>query len=179
MSRPSHVGDVSKEPREEAGKSKKASMKRLVLLGAATLVALPVLASAQPVAPTPRSNDASGGTLTQATPWTEPGAPRAQAVDPAALRDGFRTSKVVGSSVYNDANDDIGKVDDIIIPRRSGGPAAVISVGGFLGMGSHYVAVPFDQLHLGPQDRWTLPGATKEYLKTLPPFSYDTTPTRG
>jgi hypothetical protein len=84
-------------------------MKRLVLLGAATLVALPVLASAQRVAPTPRSNDASGGTLAQATPRTEPGAPRAQAVGPAALRDGFRTSKVVGSSVYNDANDDIGK----------------------------------------------------------------------
>ena len=60
----------------------------------------------------------------------------------AALRDGTRTSKVVGSSVYNDARDDIGKVDDIIIPRGGGAPVAIISVGGFLGIGSRYVAVP-------------------------------------
>jgi len=101
------------------------------------------------------------------------------AVDPAVLHNGIRTSKLVGSSVYNEARDDIGKVDDVIIPRTGGAPVAVISVGGFLGIGSRYVAVPLSELQLAQNDRWTLPHATKEYLRTLPPFSYDTTPTRG
>jgi hypothetical protein len=149
------------------------------MAGAATLLALPVLAFAQGTTPAPRNTNAAGGTLAQAAPPAEPGAGRPTAVDPAALHNGIRTSKVVGSSVYNEARDDIGKVDDIIIPRGGGAPAAIISVGGFLGLGSRYVAVPLSDLQLGQNDRWTLPRATKEYLRTLPPFSYDTTPTRG
>jgi hypothetical protein len=153
-------------------------MKRHVMAGAVALLAIPVLAFAQGTGPTPRNNDASGGVLAQTTPPAQPGAGRPAAVDAAALHNGIRTSKVVGSSVYNEARDDIGKVDDIIIPRGGGAPAAIISVGGFLGIGSRYVAVPLSELQL-VRDRWTLPRATKEYLQTLPPFSYDTTPTRG
>ena len=154
-------------------------MKRQVIAGAAALLAIPVLASAQGTGPVPRNNNASGGTLAQAASPTQPGTARPATVDAALLNDGIRTSKVVGSSVYNDARDDIGKVDDVIIPRGGGAPVAIISVGGFLGMGSHYVAVPLSDLHLAQNDRWTLARATKEYLKTLPPFSYRTTPTRG
>lgn len=132
-------------------------MRRQFLTGAAMLLATPALSFAQ----------------------AQPGAGRPTTVDATALRNGIRTSKLVGSSVYNEAKDDIGKVDDIIIPRGGGAPAAIISVGGFLGLGSRYVAVPLSDLQLGQDDRWTLPRATKEYLRTLPPFSYDTTPTRG
>jgi hypothetical protein len=100
------------------------------------------------------------------------------AVGAGTSRIGRRTSKVVGSSVYNEAKDDIGKVDDIIIPRGGGAPVAAISVGGFLGIGNRYVAVPLNELQF-QNDRWTLARATKEYLRTLPPFSYDeTTPRR-
>jgi len=148
-------------------------MKRLVMVGAATLLAIPTLAFAAP-----RNNDAADSVLAQATAPTQPGAARPTAVDAVALRSGIRTSKVVGSSVYNEARDDIGKVDDIIIPR-SGTPVAIVSVGGFLGIGSRYVAIPLSELQLGQNDRWMLPRATKEYLKTLPPFTYDTTPMRG
>ena len=148
-------------------------MKRLVMVGAATLLAIPTLAFAAP-----RNNDAADSVLAQATAPTQPGAARPTAVDAVALRSGIRTSKVVGSSVYNEARDDIGKVDDIIIPRR-GAPVAIVSVGGFLGIGSRYVAIPLSELQLGQNDRWTLPRATKEYLKTLPPFTYDATPMRG
>jgi hypothetical protein len=154
-------------------------MKRQVMVGAAALLAIPVLAFAQSTSPAPRNNNAAGGTLAQTTPPTQPGAARPAAVDPAALRNGIRTSKVVGSSVYNEAREDVGKVDDIIIPRGGGAPVSIISVGGFLGIGSRYVAVPLSEVQLGQNDRWTLPRATKEYLRTLPPFSYDTTPTRG
>lgn len=131
-------------------------MRRHFLTGAALLLVTPTVSFAQ----------------------AQPGTGRPTTVDPAALHNGIRTSKVVGSSVYNEAKDDIGKVDDIIIPRGGGAPVAVISVGGFLGIGNRYVAVPLNELQF-QNNRWTLARATKEYLKTLPPFSYDeTTPRR-
>src|SRR4051812_27035216 len=114
-------------------------MRRRILVGAAALLIVPALAFAQDTKPAPRTSDAAGGVLAQtATSPAQPGAGRPAAVDAAALHNGMRTSKVVGSSVYNEAKDDIGKVDDIIIPRGGGAPVAIISVGGFLGIGSRY-----------------------------------------
>jgi hypothetical protein len=53
---------------------------------------------------------------------------------------------------------------------------AVISVGGFLGIGAKLVAVPYDRLQAASSgNRWTLTGATKESLGSLPTFTYDTT----
>lgn len=98
------------------------------------------------------------------------------AADRAMLREGRRASKVIGSTVYGgDGNDSIGSVDDIIIPRDGGNPVAVLSVGGFLGIGAKLVAVPYERLqHDADRDRWMLPGATKESLTALPTFAYDT-----
>jgi hypothetical protein len=50
------------------------------------------------------------------------------------------SSKVVGLDVYNVANQDIGKIKDIAFDDR-GVRAYIVAVGGFLGMGDHYVAV--------------------------------------
>jgi sporulation protein YlmC with PRC-barrel domain len=90
---------------------------------------------------------------------------------------GWSTKRdLFGKTVVNDKNDKIGKVDDLIIsPAKDGNtPAAsfaIIGVGGFLGLGKRDVAIPTDQLKL--QDKkLTLPGATKEALKALPPFEY-------
>jgi sporulation protein YlmC with PRC-barrel domain len=97
------------------------------------------------------------------------------AVDSAAIRSGRRASKLIGSSVYNENNESIGEVDDILIPSAGSGPVAVISVGGFLGIGAKLVAVPFDRLQAagGSSNRWTLTGATKDSLGSLPTFNYD------
>jgi sporulation protein YlmC with PRC-barrel domain len=97
------------------------------------------------------------------------------AVDSTAIRSGRRASKLIGSSVYNENNESIGEVDDILIPSAGGGPVAVISVGGFLGIGAKLVAVPFDRLQAagGSNNRWTLAGATKDSLGSLPTFNYD------
>jgi hypothetical protein len=97
------------------------------------------------------------------------------AVDSARLRDGRRASKVIGSNVYGgDGNDSIGSIDDLIVPRDGGDPIAVLSVGGFLGIGAKLVAVPYDRLqHNAERNRWVLPGATKESLTALPSFAYD------
>jgi hypothetical protein len=50
-------------------------------------------------------------------------------------------------------------------------PFAVLSIGGFLGMGSHLVAVPYDSLKVVDKT-FVLPGGTKEGLKMLPEFKY-------
>jgi sporulation protein YlmC with PRC-barrel domain len=96
------------------------------------------------------------------------------AVDSAVARSGRRASKVIGANVYNENNESIGEVDDILIPPGGGAPVAVISVGGFLGIGAKLVAVPYDRLQNVNSTRWTLSGATKDSLTSLPTFSYDT-----
>src|SRR4051812_17217002 len=58
------------------------------------------------------------------------------AVDSAAAHNARRASKVIGSNVYNENNESIGEVDDILTPAGGGAPMAVISVGGFLGIGA-------------------------------------------
>jgi hypothetical protein len=104
----------------------------------------------------------------------------ALAVDSTALRNGRRASKVIGSAVYNENNESIGEIDDILIPPGGTSPVAVISVGGFLGIGAKLVAVPYDRLNMAANSngRWTLAGATKESLGSLPTFTYDGQPER-
>ena len=58
----------------------------------------------------------------------------------------WRTSKVVGLSVYNDNNESIGSISDLLTDKNGSIKAAVIGVGGFLGVGTHLVAVPFDKI---------------------------------
>jgi sporulation protein YlmC with PRC-barrel domain len=83
---------------------------------------------------------------------------------------GHRASKIVGSSIVNENNESIGKVDDVIVSDEGDVPYAVISVGGFLGIGDHLVIVPFEALQFG--DKTVLPGATKDALKAMPEFKY-------
>ena len=92
-------------------------------------------------------------------------------VDPATLATGYRTSKVVGSTVYNEANEPVGTIDDLIVTPSETVPFAVLSVGGFLGMDSKYVVVPFSSLVVKDK-KMVLPGATKDSLKSLPEFKY-------
>ncbi len=83
-----------------------------------------------------------------------------------------RVSKVVGASVYNDQNQSIGSIDDVLMNDADHKAAtAVVSVGGFLGMGSKLVSVPFDQLKI-ENDRIVMPGATKASLEGMPEYHY-------
>jgi sporulation protein YlmC with PRC-barrel domain len=58
----------------------------------------------------------------------------------------WRASKLVGLSVYNDNNERIGSINDLLTDRSGNIKAAVIGVGGFLGVGSHPVAISFDKI---------------------------------
>jgi hypothetical protein len=87
-----------------------------------------------------------------------------------------RASKVIGSSVYSDHDEKVGSIDDLLI-GKDGSMKAVLSVGGFLGMGTKYVEVPYSDLTFGntqrdSDNRVVLKGATKESLKTQPAFNY-------
>lgn len=65
----------------------------------------------------------------------------------AAHREGdWRSSKLVGVNVYNDANEKIGDINDIILDKSGKVENVILGVGGFLGMGEHYVAVAYDKL---------------------------------
>lgn len=92
-------------------------------------------------------------------------------VDIASLSTGYRTSKVVGSTVVNEAKETVGTVDDLIVTPNAKVPFAVLSVGGFLGMGTKYVVVPFNSLEVHDK-QMVLPGATKDSLTSLPEFKY-------
>ena len=92
-------------------------------------------------------------------------------VDVQKLTAGYRASKVIGSSVINEMNETIGKIDDLLVTRDGKEPYAVLSIGGFLGMGTHMVVVRYDSLKFD-DNKVTLPGGTKDGLKMLPAFEY-------
>ena len=94
-------------------------------------------------------------------------------VDVQKLAAGYRASKVSGSSVVNDVGETIGTINDLLVSADGKQPYAVLSIGGFLGMGTHLVVVPYETLKFADK-KVTLPGGTKEGLKMLPEFTYAT-----
>jgi sporulation protein YlmC with PRC-barrel domain len=95
-------------------------------------------------------------------------------VDVSVVANGYRASKLIGHNVVNDKNEKIGTLDDIIIGKDRI-LFAVLQVGGFLGLGGHLVAVPYEKLVLDDAGtRIELPGASKDELKKLNEFKYRT-----
>jgi len=91
---------------------------------------------------------------------------------------GWRAERqVLGQAVYNDQNQRIGKIDDIIIAPDKAVSYAIIGAGGFLGVDRHDVAIPVSQIKL--QDgKLVLPGASKEALEGTPNFEYARSPSQ-
>lgn len=85
------------------------------------------------------------------------------------------SSNLVGLSVYNNANQDIGTIKDVSI-NSNGVQAYVLAVGGFLGMGDHYVAVNPSALNVtynSADKKWHATiNATADQLKAAPEFKY-------
>lgn len=109
----------------------------------------------------------SGQTFAQGAPQTV----TLMKVEAQTLTTGYRISNVVGSSVLNEANETIGTIDDLIITPNDKVPFAVLSVGGFLGVGASYVVVPYSAIEVRDK-KMVLRGATKESLKNLPEYKY-------
>ena len=74
---------------------------------------------------------------------------------------------IIGKTVVNENDEKIGDINDIVISSDGRSMYLLIGAGGFLGMGSKDVAVPFDRFERN-EDRILLSGYTKEQLKALP-----------
>jgi len=85
---------------------------------------------------------------------------------------GYRATKLIKAHVYNDAGDKIGNVEDLIVGGDSSVSFAILSVGGFLGIGSKLIAVPTIKFTTNEKGKFVLSGATKDSLKGYPSFSY-------
>jgi sporulation protein YlmC with PRC-barrel domain len=93
-------------------------------------------------------------------------------VDVVAVADGYRASKLRGTAVVNPKGEKIGDLDDLIVGKDRV-LFGIIEVGGFLGIGSYLIAVPYSSLQISDGGkRIVLPGATKEHVKDLPEFKY-------
>lgn len=158
----------------------------------ATASVLSPLAFAQAQQP---SNGGSGGNapLTQSAPATpdatkpDSSTPQTKAQAPASTTgteqvgnlttqsaDQISAKTYMGQSVYNGQNESIGSINDLILQKQGGVVAAVVGVGGFLGMGQKNVAVPFDKITAtqNPQDGTVKLTTTEtaESLKAAPEF---------
>jgi sporulation protein YlmC with PRC-barrel domain len=65
---------------------------------------------------------------------------------PSSFQGNWRASKLVGLSVYNEKNESVGSINDMLTDKNGKIVAVVIGVGGFLGVGEHLVAVPFEKV---------------------------------
>jgi sporulation protein YlmC with PRC-barrel domain len=100
--------------------------------------------------------------------------------------DAWRATRLDGAVVYNDQGNDVGTINDMLLDSAGKVSDVVLSVGGYLGIDSKYVEVPFSKLKFEPSKGNTatsgsadnhdysvvLPGATKDSLKAMTAFSY-------
>ena len=99
----------------------------------------------------------------------------ATTASPSSFQGDWRASKVAGLSVYNDKNESIGSINDLLMDKSGSVKAAVISVGGFLGVGAKEVALAPNSFDVvpgqnGASDKLKL-SATKDQLKDAQNFA--------
>lgn len=143
-------------------------MKKTVLLGlTAALIAAPALAQST-MSPATTSPAATTGSAPSSAPTFA-----------RVSSDEMFTSKLKGLNVYNQNNESIGEISDIAITKDNQVQALILSVGGFLGMGEHYVAVAPSSVQVmydQASKKWKATmNTTKEALKAAPEFKYPTT----
>jgi len=82
-----------------------------------------------------------------ATTTASPPAPATQSsASSTSFQGDWRASKVVGLNVYNEKNENVGSINDLLMDKSGNIKAAVIGVGGFLGVGEHLVVIPFEKI---------------------------------
>ena len=91
-------------------------------------------------------------------------------VDVRTVALGYQLGPMIGRAVQNQKGEAVGKIDDFIIGKDRI-LFAILSVGGFLGLGDHKVVAPFNSLQI-TADKIVWPGATKQAVKALPEFHY-------
>lgn len=99
-----------------------------------------------------------------------------QAQGSAAQQDnplmGMTVGDIIGKTVVNQQGDEVGEIEDVVISKQDKVTQAVVSVGGFLGIGDKSVAISFDELQPGQDQESILltTGATVDELKQRPAY---------
>ena len=84
------------------------------------------------------------------------------------------SSKVTGTNVYNRQEEKLGSVYDVMLNKMNGQVAyAIMSFGGFLGMGSKYFAVPWSAFTLDAGEKRFILDVAKDRLENAPGFDKD------
>jgi sporulation protein YlmC with PRC-barrel domain len=130
-------------------------------------------AGTMPGAETPQDQPAQ--TPESTMPSTEPttGSPTADTMEGASDNPLMQmmAGDLIGKSVVNQEGDEVGEIEDIVIGTNDKAVQAIVSVGGFLGIGDKNVAVAFDELQQQDEDSVLLTsGATVEELKQRPAY---------
>lgn len=105
----------------------------------------------------------------------------APAMTPAERHDwerSHRASKILGTDVRTKTGDKIGDVRDLVVDGSGTIRLAIVSTGGFLGVGDRLHAVPWDALSLGPKDDLIL-DIDRAHLQAAPGFTSRTWPNLG
>ena len=125
---------------------------------------------------------AAAPSLAQNTPPAQPGttrpttpAPALQPTTPPAPQGTsaparMEGSHLIGLTLRNNANESIGSIDDVIVDRDGRVRQVVVSVGGFLGIGEHKVAIAWDQLRFDQARDVALVNLTKDQLRAMPEY---------
>lgn len=121
-------------------------MNRTSMLGAGAAMLLataPTLAQTTQVEPTAASNRP----ITLDAPSGSPAAAPGQSSTPSAFRE-MRAGELIGESIYNTGGESLGKIEDIVVNRNDNTVAALVGMGGFLGVGEKRVAVLLNDLEM-------------------------------
>ncbi len=84
---------------------------------------------------------------------------------------------LMGKTIYNDAGNKVGKVEDLIISPNKNVSYVIVGAGGFIGIGRHDVAIPVSQIQ-DKAGKLVMASATKEAIKAMPAFTYANDGTR-
>jgi sporulation protein YlmC with PRC-barrel domain len=140
------------------------------MIGLSALIAAPVLAQTMNSPSTPPATRSPAGSAMTSPSTTAPADTRSTATYITADQQ-VRASKLIGSSVYNDQKQKIGSIDELLVGQNHDVDSAVLSVGGFLGMGSKLVKVPYKELRVSGNEI-VMTGATKDQLKQMPDYKF-------
>ena len=89
-----------------------------------------------------------------------------------------RVSRILGSDVRNKAGDKIGEIKDVVVDDKGTIKLAIVSTGGYLGVGERLHAVPWDAMTLGPKDDHVV-DIDKAHLREAPGFTSKSWPNLG
>jgi len=110
-----------------------------------------------------------------ATPPSQMGTARSTEMIGTLSSEALPISDYYNQTVYDNRDNKIGDVNDMLLDKNGKIDAVIVGVGGFLGVGEKNVAVPFSSLKVAEKDgsRYLVLETTKEALQTAPGYVYD------